>query len=74
MIVKDPNKPILRLYDIPDTTFESEEESGESEEGEWLCLPRLGGSSGIFGSVLVIYCKSVVFNWEESQDNKSIID
>ena len=34
MIVKDPNKPILRLYDIPDGTFESEEESGESEEGE----------------------------------------
>merc|ERR1712088_1034852 len=32
LIVKDPNKPILRLYDIPDTTFESEEESGESEE------------------------------------------
>ena len=34
LIVKDPNKPILRLYDIPDGTFESEEESGESEEGE----------------------------------------
>jgi len=32
LIVKDPNKPILRLYDIPDGTFESEEESGESEE------------------------------------------
>ena len=34
LIVKDPNKPILRLYDIPDTTFESEEESEESEEDE----------------------------------------
>ena len=33
LIVKDPNKPILRLYDIPDSTFESEEESEESEEG-----------------------------------------
>jgi len=32
LIVKDPNKPILRLYDIPDNTFESEEESEESEE------------------------------------------
>jgi len=32
LIVKDPNKGILRLYDIPDGTFESEEESGESEE------------------------------------------
>ena len=47
--MKDPNKPILRLYDIPDTTFESEEESGESEEGEELCE-----LSGIIGqSVLV---------------------
>merc|ERR1712098_696759 len=33
LIVKDPNKQILRLYDIPDNTFESEEESDESEEG-----------------------------------------
>jgi len=32
LIVKDPNKGILRLYDIPDNTFESEEESEESEE------------------------------------------
>jgi len=30
--VKDPNKGILRLYDIPDNTFDSEEESEESEE------------------------------------------
>ena len=34
LIVKDPNKPILRLYDIPDNTFESEDESEESEEGK----------------------------------------
>merc|ERR1711936_578377 len=32
LIAKDPNKGILRLYDIPDNTFESEEESEESEE------------------------------------------
>jgi len=39
LIVKDPNKPVLRLYDIPDATFESDEDSdaeslddGESEE------------------------------------------
>jgi len=32
LIVKDPNKPILRLYDIPDNTFESEDDSEESEE------------------------------------------
>ena len=34
LIVKDPNKPILRLYDIPDNTFESEDEEEESEEGK----------------------------------------
>ena len=34
LIVKDPNKGILRLYDIPDNTFESDEESEDSEEGE----------------------------------------
>ena len=33
LIVKDPNKQILRLYDIPDNTFESEDDSEESEEG-----------------------------------------
>ena len=32
--MKDPNKGILRLYDIPDNTFESDEESEDSEEGE----------------------------------------
>jgi len=32
LLVKDPNKGILRLYDIPDNTFESEEDSDESEE------------------------------------------
>merc|ERR1711909_196550 len=32
LIVKDPNKQILRLYDIPDNTFESEDDSEESEE------------------------------------------
>ena len=32
LIVKDPNKPILRLYDIPDSTFESEEESEDDDE------------------------------------------
>ena len=36
LIVKDPNKAILRLYDIPDNTFESEDDSEESEEGRNL--------------------------------------
>jgi len=36
LIVKDPNKGILRLYDIPDNTFESDvsEESSEEELSE----------------------------------------
>lgn len=33
LIVKDPNKPVIRLYDIPDNTFESEEDTEEEEEG-----------------------------------------
>lgn len=35
LIMKDPNKPMIRLYDIPDNTFETEgsEESGD-EAGE----------------------------------------
>ncbi|CAG0888523.1 unnamed protein product [Darwinula stevensoni] len=32
LIVKDPNKPMVRLYDIPDNTFESEEEGSSDEE------------------------------------------
>ncbi|EDS41530.1 eukaryotic translation initiation factor 3 subunit 7 [Culex quinquefasciatus] len=31
LIMKDPNKPMIRLYDIPDHTFESD---GEEEEGD----------------------------------------
>ncbi len=33
LIVKDPNKPVIRLYDIPDNTFDSEEDSDSDEEG-----------------------------------------
>ena len=38
LIVKDPNKPVIRLYDIPDSTFESDEESDEEEDnnGEYF--------------------------------------
>lgn len=32
LIVKDPNKPLLRLYDIPDNTFDTEDSDQESEE------------------------------------------
>lgn len=33
LIMKDPNKPLIRLYDIPDNTFESDasEESGDEQ-------------------------------------------
>ncbi|XP_064620886.1 eukaryotic translation initiation factor 3 subunit D-like isoform X2 [Lineus longissimus] len=35
LILKDPNKPVVRIYNIPDSTFESDEdESDESEEEE----------------------------------------
>lgn len=37
LIVKDPNKPVIRLYDIPDNTFESDDDSDEEDEGE-SCL------------------------------------
>jgi hypothetical protein len=31
--MKDPNKPLIRLYDIPDNTFESDasEDSGDDQ-------------------------------------------
>lgn len=32
IIVKDPNKPMIRLYDIPNDTFDSEAEDDEEEE------------------------------------------
>ena len=39
VLVKDPNKPLLRLYKVPMSTFEEGEEDGEEvgavdEEGE----------------------------------------
>lgn len=34
LILKDPNKPIVRLYDIPDNTFETDDEEEGEEEGE----------------------------------------
>ncbi|NP_001153709.1 eukaryotic initiation factor 3 p66 subunit [Tribolium castaneum] len=32
LIMKDPNKPMIRLYDIPDNTFESDGESESEDE------------------------------------------
>ncbi|XP_057310763.1 eukaryotic translation initiation factor 3 subunit D-like [Hydractinia symbiolongicarpus] len=33
LLLRDPNKGVVRLYDIPDNTFESDEDSGSSDEG-----------------------------------------
>lgn len=32
LIMKDPNKPMIRLYDIPDNTFDSETEDAEDDD------------------------------------------
>lgn len=34
LIMKDPNKPMIRLYDIPDNTFESDGSEESGDEGE----------------------------------------
>lgn len=34
LIVRDPNKPVIRLYDIPDSTFESDDDEEEEEDIE----------------------------------------
>uniref|UniRef100_A0A224ZAK3 Eukaryotic translation initiation factor 3 subunit D n=1 Tax=Rhipicephalus zambeziensis TaxID=60191 RepID=A0A224ZAK3_9ACAR len=34
LILKDPNKPVIRLYDIPDNTFETENEAEDEEDEE----------------------------------------
>ena len=31
LILRDPNKPLIHLFDIPDNTFESEEEDSSDE-------------------------------------------
>ena len=32
LVLRDPNKPMIHLFDIPDNTFESEEEDSSDEE------------------------------------------
>ncbi|TMW45860.1 hypothetical protein DOY81_009064 [Sarcophaga bullata] len=35
LIMKDPNKPMIRLYDIPDNTFDSDDsEDGDGDDGK----------------------------------------
>ena len=41
MIVKDPNKSVIRLYDIPDSTFESDDDDDDDDEdieGKLICV------------------------------------
>merc|ERR1719419_2025015 len=34
LIMKAPNKPMIRIYDIPNNTFESEEDDDDSDESD----------------------------------------
>jgi translation initiation factor 3 subunit D len=34
VLVKDPNKSVIRLYSVPITAFVTEDEEGEGFEGE----------------------------------------
>lgn len=34
LIMKDPNKPVIRLYDIPNNSFETDEDNSSSSESE----------------------------------------
>lgn len=34
LLLKDPNKGVVRLYDIPDSTFESDEDSSDDEDDD----------------------------------------
>ena len=36
LIVKDPNKHVIRLYDIPDSTFESDDDEEEDDDVEGI--------------------------------------
>ncbi|XP_006823996.1 eukaryotic translation initiation factor 3 subunit D isoform X2 [Saccoglossus kowalevskii] len=34
LIMKDPNKPVVRVYDIPDSTFETDEEDEDDDDDD----------------------------------------
>lgn len=36
LILKDPNKPVLLLYDIPADTFETDDEDDDEEEDDLI--------------------------------------
>ncbi|CAG2198401.1 EIF3D [Mytilus edulis] len=37
LIMKDPNKPVIRIYDIPDDTFESDEDNDDDDKRKIKC-------------------------------------
>lgn len=43
--MKDPNKPIIRLYDIPDNTFESDGTEDSGDEGPDTFGPSYNGNN-----------------------------
>ncbi|XP_055617369.1 eukaryotic translation initiation factor 3 subunit D [Toxorhynchites rutilus septentrionalis] len=45
LIMKDPNKPMIRLYDIPDNTFETDGEEEEGDDGDTFQPYSYGTSS-----------------------------
>lgn len=45
LIMKDPNKPMIRLYDIPDNTFETDGEEEEGDDGEAFPHYSYGGTT-----------------------------
>lgn len=34
VLLKDPNKPVLRLYEVPPNTFEEDVDAGRAEEAD----------------------------------------
>ena len=44
VLLKDPNKPVMRLYAVPEGTFESDEDSESEDEDIGIAV---GGQEGI---------------------------
>jgi len=57
LIMKDPNKPMVRLYDIPDNTFDSDGEGEEGDDGEAF-QPMYGYSAAASTSANVTAAQS----------------
>lgn len=46
LIMKDPNKPVIRLYDIPDNTFDSDDADESSDETAFKPMYNYNQASG----------------------------